>query len=199
MKKIILILLISLVMINFVNASHTEEYIQSLSEKIYSDCMGKDLTIKSGVVFSGSQEITQIKSSEMNLALVLKLIQVIDTIPWGNVYAGSPCGYGDPLECGIIKCGEHQMDINRDDFYWDKIKFMEVKEEYIYATTQGDNSPVTTGDDSPINQTNTWIQLFWSKGTLGGIIISGIVWLITRVTFAKLNKRKRKGEKKNDK
>ncbi len=34
-----------------------------------------------------------------------------------------------------------------------------------------DNGKITTGDNSPINQENIFIQLFWSKGTIGGAII----------------------------
>lgn len=34
-----------------------------------------------------------------------------------------------------------------------------------------DNGKITTGDNSPIHQENIFIQLFWSKGTIGGAII----------------------------
>lgn len=34
-----------------------------------------------------------------------------------------------------------------------------------------DYGKITTGDNSPINQENIFIQIFWSKGTIGGAII----------------------------
>lgn len=34
-----------------------------------------------------------------------------------------------------------------------------------------DNGKITTGDNSPIHQENIFIQLFWSKGTIGEAII----------------------------
>lgn len=40
------------------------------------------------------------------------------------------------------------------------------------------NCRITTGDYSPINQKNIFIQLFWPKGTIGGAIIVIILKII---------------------
>ena len=51
-----------------------------------------------------------------------------------------------------------------------------------------DNGKITTGDNSPINQENIVIQLFWSKGTIGGAIIV----IILNIIYYFWRKRKRK-------
>ena len=51
-----------------------------------------------------------------------------------------------------------------------------------------DNVKITTGDNSPINQGNIFIQLFWSKGTIGGAIIV----IILNIIYYFWRKRKRK-------
>lgn len=46
-----------------------------------------------------------------------------------------------------------------------------------------DNGKITTGDNSPIHQENIFIQLFWSKGTIGGaiiVIVSNIIYYFWR-------------------
>jgi len=40
------------------------------------------------------------------------------------------------------------------------------------------NCRITTGDYSPINQKNIFIQLFWSKGTISGAIIVIVLKII---------------------
>jgi hypothetical protein len=61
------------------------------------------------------------------------------------------------------------------------MEYLNVKSTYgpnsSIIETQGMNSPVTTGLNSPINQqeSNILVQLFWSKGTIGGVIISSII------------------------
>jgi hypothetical protein len=63
--------------------------------------------------------------------------------------------------------------------------------------THGENSPVTTGSNSPITQDSIWVQLLEPKVTILGIIIGILIKEIAEriMEFYKNRNKKHKGTK----
>lgn len=117
--------------------------------------------------------------------------------------------------CGILTCGGNDLDIIQFTYFWNKVQVDVPKEDF---QTFGNNSPIvnsvnnsqiTFGNSSPIiqpsgekspvivgnsntinqNDTNIFVQLFLSEGTIGGIIIS-IISVLTYIIMKMLKKKK---------
>lgn len=110
--------------------------------------------------------------------------------------------------CGILTCGDNRLNINGYNYFWNDKK-VDVPQEIINSKatygpnssiieTHGENSPVTTGDHSPITQQtdSIWIQLFWSKGTIGGMIIGVILTKSFELIIEYWKTRNKKAKKK---
>lgn len=99
---------------------------------------------------------------------------------------------GIPIKCGddqqhfyVCKMGIHYLDN-------EIISILSSNTEYNYAQTLGDNSPAVIGDNNEIIQDNDslFINLFWSKGTIGGIILSALIWILRNILYDKWKERK---------
>lgn len=192
MKKIILILLVGILIISLIGARSSGEFIDHLTEIIYKDCEGKDLDLTNANLYSDKEFTKKINLISWPNYSIFEIRKIIEKFSEGEPYmfwqqsGKGGISIGDKNGFGILKCDPHNLDINRETYYWDKVKVDIPREEFKITYGQGspiieiygDQSPVTTGDNSPINQTNIWIQLFWSKGTMGGVILSIILSLI---------------------
>ena len=191
--------------LNLVTAIHSEDFLKDLTDEIYNDCQGKDLEIKEGFIINTLTEenITSLKAKKWNYNDLSEIVKILDQHIYVT-YTMVPCdgvgsmGSGVAAQgCGILKCENHRLDISGDVPYWDIVKFEEKKEVKVtygadsdIIETHGDKSPATGGDNSPINQkeTNIWVQLFLSKGTIAGAIIG----FILKILYDYLKKRKEK-------
>ena len=160
MKKLILILLVSLVMINFVSAKLSQEQLDEAVSKVLQKV-------------PYCEDYQGVRNFILSQDCAPQVIQGSQSFSCGD-------NINHTYEC---RFGIHYLD-------GEVISILSSKTEINYVKTEGDNSPVTTGNDSPINQTNLFFQLFWSKGTIGGIIFAGIIWLITRMIYYKIKNKK---------
>lgn len=195
MKKILIFLIFGLLTISSVSSIHNLDYISDISQLVSSDCEGKDIIIKKEFIINllDGQEINLIKESNWNNETIKEIMQIFDSNNYDPLTM-LPCDptmrilVGDTYNgCNLLRCGAHNLDAMGDNFYWDNVKFEQAKTEYIYAQTFGDHSPVTTGDYSPVTTGNYspivqknrhfLLRVFCSEGTIGGIIISGILYL----------------------
>jgi hypothetical protein len=196
MKKIVFVLIISLIIVNFVSAKSSEMFIDYLTDEVYDSCAGKNLNIKEPFIQDTltNESVTLIPWPYDKLIL-RRIIELLGNYePWDFFHGtcdnkGISMG-GSKDGCGILSCENNKLDINQYTYFWNDER-VDVPQEYfktVYGDNieTGDNSQVTTGDNSPINQTDLFFHLFWSKGTIGGIILSGIVWLITRIIWLKV-------------
>jgi len=210
MKKLILILFFSLFIFNFVNAKSSDLFINHLSNIVFDDCRDKDITIKDNFIKNTltDKSVTLITwpYNQENIRRIIELFSEIE--PFDNYFAGCNSGKSGYFMgkdgCKILTCGDHWLDITNIDYSWDGIRVEVPREEFnnYYAQTSGDNSPATAGNNNEVLQKNTsWlINLFWSEGTIGGVILtillSGAVWILKRMLYDKWkSKQKHKKEK----
>jgi len=209
---IVLILIFSLLFLaTSISAKPSDLFINYLSSIIYKDCYGKDIQIKEGYIVRepSKDPVTHIEwNEEAATTIIRRIIEFIGQYEPFNDYsigcANKEEGMMRGLDgCDILTCEGHKLDIDGYIYSWDDTRIDVPKEEFktIYGDsieTYGDKSPVTTGDNSPINQEekNIWIQLFWSKGTIAGAIIGFLLKVLYDFLKKKFYKRKKLSSKK---
>lgn len=201
----IFIALIFLSVASSVSAKSSELFIDYLTKRVYEDCIGKDLHIKEPFIQDTrtNQSVTNVPWPYENL-VVRRIIELLGNYePWdfnqgtcdqkGIIMGGSKDG------CDILTCGENELDINQFTYFWNDERVDIPREEFntVYGDnieTYGGSSPVTTGDNSPINQNgNSFLaQIFWSKGTIGGLLIGAVLWIAKRIVYDMWKKFKKK-------
>lgn len=154
MKLIIGLLLPLLIIVSFSSALHSEEYLRSLTNKISQECGSNDYSIKEGILFNRltRENITLVKNSEANYEALYKIISYLDQLPY-VAYTPMPCenavtssGKSNAIMgCGLLRCGDHKLDVSGDTFYWDNVKFEEIKREFNYAEANGEGGQACSG------------------------------------------------------
>lgn len=125
MKKIILILLLSLVMINFVSAGN--EIINYTAKIIYDDCNGKDIDASPlGLTNTVTQEsipVIKWKNQSYEYSL-LRLVEII--------IQNEPYGVNLVNKEGmtLLTCGDHKLTANFYTYKWDGERI----DPFIYNT-----------------------------------------------------------------
>ena len=157
---------------------------------IWKDCQGKDIHINQQILHytATNQTVTTIRDK----SLLREVIAQFGEMQYAFEEFHGTCEYkGISFSgingCGILTCGNNRLDINGYNYFWNGVKVDVPMENFNLKTTYGPNSsiieangvnsPITTGSNSPINQqeSNVLVQLFLSKGTIGGVIISSII------------------------
>ena len=185
-KLIIIFLCISLFLcINKSYGLKTPEFIEYLSNKIYEDCKGSDINIKEGFMetVNTKQPFTVLKWP-YDISTIKKIIQLFtENGPYLILSRGWAMGSGEVAQ-QILTCKNHKLDISGDDYYWDGIKvelpkynvdidvsaesggkatltgdIIELEEGARYTKTEGDFSPATSGDNSPVVQENIFARI----------------------------------------
>jgi len=171
---------------------------------IYEDCQGEDIQINQPYIINTktNQSIDAITwpYSYQDLRRIIELFGELEPFAF---FQGSCENKGVTISgadgCGILTCQDNRLDINQYTYFWNGVRVAVPKEEFKttfganspIVETHGDKSPVTTGDNSPVTQqeNNIWSQLFWSKGTIGGLIVAGVLNII--YIFIKKHRSKR--------
>lgn len=114
----------------------------------------------------------------------------------------------------ILSCSNNQLDVYNREYYWNTRKIelprnVEVTDgakatfgdnspitDGSSSVTYGDESPSVSGNDNTITQEkdSILIQLFWSKGTIGGTILGIILSFLLKVGYDKYKKKNRKSK-----
>ncbi len=192
-KVLIGIIIAFLLTVSNVHALQTEEYLNHVTDLVYDSCKGKDIKLKDNFFMRADNSgfVTELKWPYDRELIKATVDYISRSEPYsasnnmyngGNIEVGGKSVLIDNRGENILTCGENHLDAYIREYYWNTRKIELPRNIQINEggkATFGDRSPiidannsqVTTGDNSPINQENIFIQLFWSKGTIGGAII----------------------------
>lgn len=149
----------------------------------------------------------------MSYSDIIDILNILDNFSYFDI--SMPCtargvmGFGPSnaqIGCKILTCDNHRLDISGDDFYWDNIKYEGVKNEVKlnYAESApnsqaiaGDNNGITIGNNNQKNN-SFLMELFWDKGTIGGIILFGVVWVLKKIIYDKWKEKHKKESNSKD-
>lgn len=168
MKKIIpLLIFFGITLINLVNANLNQEQINEAARQI------------------------QIKCPEYSLDAIKPFVIEQDCPP--DTVQGA----------AYFKCGDevdHKYECRQGIHYLDSevISILSSKTEINTAQTYGDNSPAVIGDNNQVAiKNNPWyVNFFWSQGTIGGLLIGGIISLIVGIILFEYKRRRTKQKHK---
>lgn len=200
---IIFIMVFSLLLVQTAPAKSSELFIDYLTNLIYEDCRGKDINVK--YILLNNQTFPVLKWPYEKTALK-NIIKIYGDLEPFKKYFGTCEDYAGTVDigpdgCGILTCQNNRLDISEYEYFWNGVR-VDVPREGFKATfgpnspiveTHGERSPVTTGDNSSITQQeeNIWLQLFWSKGTIGGLFIALIGFVVKNGWQFLVNKRQK--------
>lgn len=188
-------ILIGIVIISFAlgtttSAKSSDIFIDYLTDMIYEDCQGNDIQINQPyIINTKTNESVDVITWPYSYQDLRRIIELFGEMEPFAFYQGTCENKGVSISgadgCGILACQDNRLDINQYTYFWNGVRVAVPKEEFKttfgpnspIVETYGDKSPVTTGDNSPVTQqeNNIWIQLFWSKGTIGGVIVAAIL------------------------
>lgn len=183
--------MLSLLLASTISAKSSDEFINQLAETICEDCQGENIKINQSITYIPTNYTFNSIEWPYDKNLIKAIIKYLDTENYS--FITGTCDnkrmYTDGVDgCGILKCDYKRLDINGDTYYWNGTKVDFLKEEYkingsYNALIKGDSNQVTTGNYNKMSQIkgdnnnvaqkedNILLQLFWSKGTIGGILI----------------------------
>ena len=213
-NKALIGIIIFLLTASQVHAMQTEEYLSHITDLVYDSCNEKDIKLKDNFFIKADNSgfIVDLKWP-YDITLIKDTIDYISISEPYAVSRNSWFTYGD-TEVGnksvkidgrgynILVCGDNRLDVFSRDYYWNDRKIelprnVQINEggkatfgdrSPFIEINAGDNSKITTGDRSPINEENILIQLFWSKGTIGG----GLIVIVLNILYKYWKKRLRK-------
>ncbi|MFA5259014.1 MAG: hypothetical protein WC402_02975 [Candidatus Pacearchaeota archaeon] len=207
MKKLIFLWLMIFLLTSLVNATSSSLFVDHLSKTIYNDCQNKDIIIKEGYIQNTlTNKSVTILPWQYSYDNVHRIIEILGNYEPYEFFQGSCENKGVSISgipgCKILSCGDKYLDVNQYTYFWNGVRVDVPKEEFntYNAQTSGDNSPAVAGNNNNIQQNNKslLINLFWSKGTIGGLIIGGIIWLLVRIILFEYKKRKTKQKTKKE-
>lgn len=211
MNKALVGVVVLLFTISPVHAMQTEEYLNHVTDLVYDSCKGNDIKLKDNFFIRADNSgfVTEL-NWPYNKELINATIHYISrSEPYsasnnmyngGNIEVGNKSVLIDNRGENILTCGENHLDAYIREYYWNTRKIELPRNIQVNEggkATFGDRSPIidannsqiTTGDNSPINQENIFIQLFWSKGTVGGIIIALVLTIISYILKKRIKKK----------
>jgi hypothetical protein len=221
MKKLIIIMVAIILSLSFlpsISAKSSDIFIDYLTNMMWNDCQGNDIHINQPGVLSyieTNQSVSLIewpydKNSLREIVRIFGEEQQIFT----TIFGGTCENYNDSTRiggingCGILTCGDNRLDINGYNYFWNGIKVDVPQENLNFKTTygpnssiietHGENSHVTIGDNNPVIQQDDhiWIQLFWSKSTIAGMIIGILITKLLDLIIEYWRNRNKKSEKR---
>jgi hypothetical protein len=215
--------------INETFAAKSQEFVDYLSNKIYEECKESDINIKEGFIgyVDADKNIRNITILEWpyNLAKIKEIVNIfIVNEPYPifsradeNKEIFAVMGNAQQFAYKILTCGDHKLDINGYNYYWDGVKvelprqkvdinisatsggkatlsgdIVDLKDEARYTKTEGDFSHGSSGDDSPNIQSNRFIKLFTNiYFSISLVIMLGLSLTYSTILKVRFNKRKR--------
>lgn len=154
---IIFLLVVLSIVINVAHAKQSDEFINFLSNKIYSDCNGKGLIIKEDSLLDfrngGSfKTINQEVIKNYDVVFIKEILEIFDSrekfshftiiqeekkfVDMMVPVASFPLSDGTIKEIkfdgrDILRCNDHILDINGTDYYWDNEKIVLPRNNFI--------------------------------------------------------------------
>jgi len=213
---LIAIILTSL-LVPSISTESSNVFIDYLTDIMWNDCQGKDIHINQPGVLSyngtkqpgillypGTDSISVIKWP-YDQSVIREIIRIFgeNQQHFGTIIGDTCEHHPESLGCNILTAGTNRLDINGYNYFWNGVKVdvpqanLNIKTIYgpngTMIDTRGPNSPVTIGPNSPINQqeSNIWVQFFGSKGTIGGMIISSLIYIVVEY-WKRSNKKSKK-------
>lgn len=211
-REILIILIIGLFSVSIATASSDDLFINHLTDKIYEDCYGKDIQINQPyIINTATNESVDIIKWPYGYQDLRRIVELFGEMEPFAFLAGTCENKGVYISgidgCRILTCETNKLDINQFTYFWNGVRISVPREEFktTYGSnspiveTHGDNSPVNTGDNSPITQqeSNIWVDLFLSKGTIAGAILGFVLKILYDIWRKKYSKRKKSSSKKS--
>jgi len=191
-------------------AQKTPEFEMMVAQKITNDCAGQELLIKQGYSVTDPRTGKELSKIEWpySAQLILGLIRAISQSEPFPRYTRNQGGYvkmgaGASAE-GFLKCGDHVLDVNYDDWYWDGVKLEAAKSitnfEVVqqgpgsnYARTAGNNSPAVAGSQNQTVVSQRGLSLFENaKFSLGITLAFSLSLPLNFYLMWELNRRRKK-------
>lgn len=183
------IMILSVLLVTTASAKSSDMFIGSLTKMIYEDCKYNNIVINQPYPYTIVNKTTNDSIDVINwpytcLDLRVLIEQFSEMEPFMSYDTTSFSGMGLlPDGRKILTSQDNWLDINGDTYYWNGVRVDNIKQEFKITSieTHGNNSPVTTGAYSPINQqeNNIWIQLSWPKIAVAGLIILVLKFIYT--------------------
>jgi hypothetical protein len=208
LRLVLIAIILTSMLLPSICAKSSDVFIDYLTDKIWKDCQGKDIHINQPVIMdtATNQSISLIKwpynrSAIRDIVRILGEEQEIFSTIFGTCQDSNNSIRIERINgCSILTAGNNRLDINGYNYLWNDVKVdvpqenLNIKTTYgpnsSIIETQGMNSPVTTGPNSPINQRedSIWVQLFLPKVTIPGMIVGAIITALVDLVI----KRRRK-------
>jgi len=215
MKRLIIALIaiiLSLSLLPSISAKSSDVFIDYLTNMMWNDCQGKDIHINQPVIMdkTTNQSVNRIKwpydkNTIHEIVRVFGEEQQIFTTFFGTCeYYNNSTRIEGIKGCGILTSGSNKLDINGYNYFWNGVK-VDVPQENLnfkmtnapnssIIETHGENSPVTTGSNSPITQDSIWVQLLEPKVTILGVVIGILIKEVAERIMAFYKNRNKKLE-----
>jgi len=212
-KTIPLFFLLLLFIFPIVQGKPDDVFINYVFEMIEKDCYGQDIQIKEGFIKTTSTDepVTLIYWDTNGHPFLYRVLEILsEKEPYDDYFNGCDTKRtrdenGDRQEgmthgldgCNILTCGEHYLDINRYDYFWDSVRITLSREEYL--TIMGDKVDISGSQNqyakgrniSQYSTNTTWIW-DWRSGFIGGIIGSVISGVLVALIMKKIEKKSKK-------
>jgi len=208
MKKIILVFIMGIILINFVCANSSNLFIDYLTDKIYKDCYGHDLNIKEpfiqNTLTNSSVTLISWPYDKMTLRRVIELFGTYEPFNdyMNGCFSGDKSGMSVGKDgCNILNCSKNKLDINKYTYSWNNERIDVPREEFNtyngdYVSASGEGSQACVGEKCRNTQFN--FKLAFGITLSVAILEFGIiVFEIIRKVKNKINKQKSKNSKIN--
>jgi hypothetical protein len=160
--------IIILLLISVTSASHSEEFIDQVTDMICNDCQGKDIHLNQPITYTSNDGSTksfdnltwEYRESDISWQKIPNNVKfVVNAFNNANFsYIDGTCDDKSIVTpgidgCNILRCGNHHLDINGDTFYWDNQMIDFLKKEEMYNIVSGSNNTQVNnkGDKSAIS------------------------------------------------
>lgn len=151
-----MLIILSSFFVTPVHAAKDAEFIEFLAKKVFDACQGSDIRLKDKLVkrTSTGEFITEIRwpYSPQELSKFFEFISKEEPFDSYVENRGGKVTQGVGKDgAGFLSCGGHVLDINKYDYYWDKIKIelpgqvFNLSPGSSYKKTEGNQSPIIEG------------------------------------------------------
>jgi len=210
LMKILIFSLLTILIVGTALAGKPQDFVGQLSRKIYADCYGIDIVIKSDKTFYFKDNNEQL-IKKIPWPYELKAIEsLISALTNGEPYA--LVGPGATISSGLnainaITCGDHNLSVNFDNYYWDNEQFELIRSleihtdggdfvhqgtNSIFQKTIGEHSPAIIGDNNKVDASKKRFSFlenaYFSLTISFSLIISIVLNISLGIKFRQKNK-----------
>jgi hypothetical protein len=163
MKILIIIALLTLMLVPAAYSKPSDMFIDHLSDIVYNDCQNKDLYIKDGFIINTvTNKTVTLINWPYPYSYIRRIIELFGNYEPFDLQNGGITISGNGDGIGILKCGDHSLDINQFTYFWDGVRVDVPKEEIMQTygnyspiiKNNGDNNKIAIGQNNQVSETH---------------------------------------------